>query len=516
MSLKLKLKMKTQNKFKSLELISKISTKLKNKNKKIVLCHGVFDLLHVGHIKHFEEAKKHGDILIVSITKDQFIKKGINRPYFKIDDRITSLCALESVNYVIESPQKNSIEVLKKIKPNFYCKGKDYKDLSSDKTKEIKKEKKTVEVYGGKLIFTKTQLNSSSKLLFENDLIYTSDQKKYLLKISKNINIKKIELILKKIQKLKVLVIGETIIDKYTFCETIGKASKEPILVLKENYEKIFIGGAASIAQNMRNLVDKVDFFSEIGTKNSYKRLLNSRLKNIKKFIFQTRNKATIEKKRFVDEVSNSKILGVYNIDDKEENYPSQNKKNNFLKKNVNKYDLVVLSDYGHGLLDKNISKTIIRKSKFLFVNCQINANNRGSHSIIKYKGSHNLIINESELRYEMRDNKTQITNLVKRFSNLYDISNVVVTQGSEGTLFYSKKENNILNVPAIANKIVDKVGTGDMMLATISLFFAVSKDHNIGLVAGSMFGAKTIEKYGNENILNSAELLKFFSSFIK
>ena len=106
-----------KNKHKNIDSLSLVCKKLKKNGKKIVLCHGVFDLLHVGHIKHLEEAKKYGDILIVSITKDEFIKKGINRPYFKINDRVDSLCALESVNYVVESPNKTAIETLKKLKP---------------------------------------------------------------------------------------------------------------------------------------------------------------------------------------------------------------------------------------------------------------------------------------------------------------------------------------------------------------------------------------------------------------
>ena len=95
---------------------------------------------------------------------------------------------------------------------------------------------------------------------------------------------------------MKILVIGETIIDKY-ICETVGKASKEPMLVLKENYEKTFLGGAASIAQNIRGLSKHVDFLSEIGSVNNYKNFIFNKLKNVKKIIFQNKNISTIEKK---------------------------------------------------------------------------------------------------------------------------------------------------------------------------------------------------------------------------
>ena len=483
----------------------------KKKKKKIVLCHGVFDLLHVGHIKHIQEAKKNGDILVVSLTKDVFVKKGLNRPHFKLEERIASIAALELVDYVIESPNKTSIEVIRKIKPHYYVKGQDYKEISLDKTMEIKNEIKMVKKVKGKIIFTSSPMNSSSKILFDNDMIFSNIQKKSLLKASKNLKLSDLENLLKKISKLKVLVIGETIIDKYIFCETVGKASKEPILVLKKNFSKIFLGGAASITQNIAKLSKNVDFLSEIGTENNYKSFINQKLKNIKKFIYT--KKSTLEKTRYVDEISNSKIIGVYNID---ENNVNKKKINFFLKKKLKKYDLVVVSDYGHGLVDKTTSKIILKEAKKLFINCQINSNNRGNHTILKYKGAGHLIINESELRYEMRDNKTKIENLVRNFSKLYKIDEVFVTQGSQGTLFYDKKSNKFLNVPAIANKIVDKVGTGDVMLAIISLFSSVTSNHNYGLLAGSMFAAKSIEKYGNEDVVNLSELSKFFGSFLK
>ena len=110
------------NKIKSIKEIKIIFNKLKNKKKKIILCHGVFDLIHNGHINHFNEAKKLGDILIVSLTKDEFIKKGFNRPIFKINERMTCISALEAVNYVIESPNESAEYVIKSVKPNYYVK----------------------------------------------------------------------------------------------------------------------------------------------------------------------------------------------------------------------------------------------------------------------------------------------------------------------------------------------------------------------------------------------------------
>ena len=198
------------------ELIKKIS-ELKIKNKKIVQCHGVFDILHLGHIKHFLEAKKNGDILIVTVTSDKFVNKGLNRPVFKQNYRMELLAELECVDFVSLSDHKSAIEVLKIIKPDFYIKGQDYKNLKKDKTGNIILERKIVERNGGKIIYTNEETFSSSTII-NNNFSFNEEQKKYLSLISKKYSIDTIYKIFKKIDNLKVLVIGETIIDQYNFC----------------------------------------------------------------------------------------------------------------------------------------------------------------------------------------------------------------------------------------------------------------------------------------------------------
>ena len=122
-----------------LEKLSNLVARYKKKGKRFVLCHGVFDLLHLGHIKHFEEAKKHGDMLIVTITPDKYVNKGPNRPIFSLAARMESISALKDVDYVAPNISANALEPIKTLKPDIYCKGKDYKNTNSDITGQIKK-----------------------------------------------------------------------------------------------------------------------------------------------------------------------------------------------------------------------------------------------------------------------------------------------------------------------------------------------------------------------------------------
>ena len=115
------------NKLFSSKELCKITQKLKKENKSVALLHGVFDILHVGHVAYFEEIKKYSQILIISVTDDEFINKGPGRPMFKIKERVKMLTQLDLVDYITISKSETAEKVIKEIKPNFYAKGQDYK-----------------------------------------------------------------------------------------------------------------------------------------------------------------------------------------------------------------------------------------------------------------------------------------------------------------------------------------------------------------------------------------------------
>ena len=172
-------------KFISIDKLLKIISKQKAKGKKVVLCHGVFDLLHVGHIKHFKTAKNFGDILVVSITSDKYVNKGPNRPHFNENHRVEAISSLTEVDFVILNRNTTAIPVIKKLKPNIYCKGPDYKIHSNDVSKEIKNEIKIVKKFKGKIEYTNDITFSSSKLLNKFSDIYSVKQKTTIGKIKK-------------------------------------------------------------------------------------------------------------------------------------------------------------------------------------------------------------------------------------------------------------------------------------------------------------------------------------------
>ena len=156
-----------------------------SKRKIIGMVHGVFDIIHYGHMLYFKEAKSKVDHLIVSVTSDRFVNKGPGKPIFNLKKRVEVLRSIKYIDEVVVSDHKTAVNNLETIKPDFYIKGKDYKNLKNDLSKQIFIEKKTVEKYGGKILFTNSELHSSSSIA-NNAFEYINDDiKKILNKIDK-------------------------------------------------------------------------------------------------------------------------------------------------------------------------------------------------------------------------------------------------------------------------------------------------------------------------------------------
>ena len=501
----------------SLKSLSKIIQDLKKKSKKIVHCHGVFDLLHVGHIKHLNKAKEKGDKLVVTITPDKYINKGPGRPVFNQVLRSEALAAIDVVDYVAINETPTAVHPIKILKPNIYCKGKDYKNFEDDITGEIKNELKTLKEIKGNIFFTEELTFSSSRIINRSTDFFSERQKKIIKKICKKTNFKKIKKKIESFKKLKILVVGEAIIDQYNFCEALGKSGKEPMLVLKEIRQDQYLGGVLSIAKNLTEIANKITVVSMIGEKKDYLKDINKDLpkKINKRFLFK-KNSPTIVKKRFVDSISKNKVIGIYNINDDILNKTDEKKFNKLLLSEIQKHDLTIVSDYGHGLISKRSANIICKKSKFLALNAQINASNIGYHTIRNYKNFNSLIINEKEIRHEMRDKISTVEILMKKISKEKNIKNLIVTKGASGSVMYSKVKNKYYYSDAFAHKIIDKVGAGDTMLSIIGPCIKEKVDNDITLLLGSLAAAQSVETIGNKHTLSKMTIFKNLESILK
>jgi rfaE bifunctional protein nucleotidyltransferase chain/domain len=156
-------------KIQSLEKLAERLRELQAEGKTVILCHGCFDLMHPGHIKHFQSAKQMADILVVTVTPDEFIDKGPGRPVFNQTLRSESIAALECVDFVAINQWPTAEKTLRLLRPNFYAKGQEFQKLE-DKTGKIQREYDIVREIGAEIRFTQEIVFSSTALLKEHFL----------------------------------------------------------------------------------------------------------------------------------------------------------------------------------------------------------------------------------------------------------------------------------------------------------------------------------------------------------
>ena len=230
----------------------------------------------------FREAKKLNGIVVVSVTADKFVNKGPHRPVFKLETRMKMLESIEEIDYVIPSLNQTPIENIKKIKPDIYFKGKDYMN-EKDLTGNISKEIKAIKSVGGQIKFSTSDLMSSSRVINQTQLNLNKKQKKFIdsIKNKKNFsNETNVINVFESFKNLKVLIIEESIIDQYIFCESMGKSGKEPVLVLRDLFSEKYLGGAAAIANNLAAFSSKITLLSCVGQRREEKAFINRKLNN--------------------------------------------------------------------------------------------------------------------------------------------------------------------------------------------------------------------------------------------
>lgn len=508
--------MKYREKFKPLHELSELLESLRNDGKKIVHCHGIFDLLHVGHIRYLEHAKKMGDTLVVTITQDQYVNKGPNRPAFTEHLRAESLAALDCVDYVAINQWPTAVETIKFLKPNFYVKGSDYKDSKDDITGKIKDEAETVQSIGGEIRFTEDITFSSSHLI--NSIIPSFDEEtnRYLHDFRRKYSPDYILNLIENLQNLKVMVVGEAIIDEYVYCESLGKSGKESVLVMKYLSREQYAGGALAIANHLADFCDSVSLACYLGAEKTEEDFVRNSLKaNVDPLFVYKSESPTIVKRRFVDSYSLAKLLGVYELNDELLNPDEENILCNILKEQLPEYNVVIVADYDHGLLTPKVIDLLTNKSRFLAVNTQINAANMGFHTISKYAHADYVCIHEGEIRLDRRSRKGDLKDLICVLASRMGDPSIMITRGSHGSLFY-RKDEGFTACPAFAVKVVDRVGAGDAVLALTSVMSADSVPADVINFVGNLVGADAVSIVGNKRAIDRVALMKSITSLMK
>ncbi len=506
-----------QTKIKTLDEIAALLKEEKNRGLKVVHCHGVFDLMHPGHIKHIQEAKNQGDKLVVTLTKDQFVNKGPGRPVFNERLRSETLAALSAVDYVALNDDADAISCIEKIKPDVYVKGIEYANHEKDVTGKISKEVEAVESFGGRVYYTDDIVFSSSSLL-NNFFEISSETAQFLDTIKRRYSLDDLLKMVHDLSSMKTLVIGDAIIDEYQYVEPLGQSGKGLHMSAKCLDKEVFLGGSLIIAKHVEQFTPHVTLLTAIAKDCPYKPFIESEIGEgvAKHFVLVDQNK-TLTKKRYVlkDGKSLSKLFETYSCNQNLLDESSSNSIIDYLKNHAKDFDVIIVADFGNGLTNPKIIEQLSSLDSFVAVNTQTNSGNRGYNVITHYKKASFISLNEPELRLAAHDRFSPIADVVNTIKQKLSCNKISVTQGVKGVKCFD--ENNcVYTIPALTSNVVDRVGAGDSYLSLASLCLAKGYPMDVAGLFGSMAAAMDVQIIGNKEPVKKVAFLKFLTRLMK
>jgi rfaE bifunctional protein nucleotidyltransferase chain/domain len=510
--------MNMEQSYKIIEMkqLAELLQSFRGEDKKIVHCHGVFDLLHIGHIRYFEQARRMGDILVVTVTPDRYVDKGPHRPAFPEALRAEAIASLSCVDYVAINEWPTAEETLRLLRPDFYVKGSEFRNISSDMTGKIAKEEQVVQEIGGTVAFTEDIVFSSSNLINRFISNFPDEVNEYLNIFRQRYTLEEILDMLDKMASINALVIGDTILDEYQYCEAIGKSSKDPVLAVKYKSHDLFAGGVLAVANHVANFAKNVQLVTVLGEQNSHEDFIRSQLKpNIYPYFAIQQNAPTLIKRRFIEGYSLNKLFEIYVMEDSGLSALKILEVCNWLKRNLSQYDLVIAADFGHGAISNDMIHELTSHSRFLAVNTQANAGNRGFNTISRYPRVDYVCLAEHEIRLETRNLagalRPMMDDLVKKLS----CQRFVVTRGRKGA-YVSDDQGGFIAVPSFAQNVVDRVGAGDAFFSLTALAAVQGVPNEMLAFIGNAVGSLAVEIVGNKKPIDKLSMEKYITSLMK
>ncbi|MDQ2105850.1 PfkB family carbohydrate kinase [Azospirillum isscasi] len=507
----------SRQKVRTLDEAAAVAEQARREGRRVALAHGVFDLLHLGHVRHLEEARSHGDVLIVTVTADAYVNKGPGRPVFSEQLRAQMVAALEHVDAVAVNHAPTAVDVLHAIRPDVYVKGPDYANADEDVTGGIVDERTAVEAHGGRIVFTDDITFSSSSLINKYLGVYDTELHAFLETARESNLLPQLIERLESVRDYKVVLVGDTIIDEYRYVLPMGKSPKENMIATLFRNQEIFAGGVIAAANHIAAFCREVEILTCLGEEETYDSLIAGSLKpNVSIKVVRRPGKPTTCKTRFVETGYMRKLFEVYEMDDSPLSEGEEKAVQDLIATRAADGDLVVVTDFGHGMITPAIIETLQKTARFLAVNTQTNSANQGYNLVTRYSRADYVCIDAPEARLALADKFTDIALLAaEKLPARVDCNRLVITQGKLGCVCHDGAAGTH-RIPAFTNMVVDTVGAGDAFFAvTAPLVAAGVPMDQVGFI-GNAAGAIKVGIVGHRRSVEKVPLIKLLTAILK
>lgn len=496
--------MSAKDKILCLSQLLEFRQNLRRGGQTVVHCHGCFDIVHPGHIQHLEFARTLGDRLVVSISADTHVNKGVDRPLIPDGLRAASVAALQCVDAVYINTHPTAVELLNALQPDIYVKGREY-----EKTRDPRflAERDAVATHGGRVVFSSGEIvysstaliNSMNRRAFDHDRISRfTDQY--------GLTIPHLHQLIQRARNLRVLVIGDYLLDRYHFCTAAGVAGEAPMMSLRSLQQQDFDGGAAVVALHLAGLGAQPILFTSL-TDDTAGAQTELRLRSAGVDVQAIRQRRQpVTKNRYL--VDQQKLLKV----DEGAESPLDSRAEEILADKIlqaaHGASAVIFTDFGYGTLTAGLLERILPPLRSIVP--ILTADISGSRSnLLQFKGVDLLCPTEREVRQTLNNFTSGLGAVVWDLLHQTSAKQALITLGKQGLLTFDCPPELVSAgqrlrseyLPALTGHAIDPLGCGDALLATAGLCLAAGGSLYAAALLGSLAGAIEAEQVGNTPI---------------
>lgn len=466
------------------------------RKKTVIMCHGTFDIVHPGHLRHLMYAKEKADLLIASVTADAHILKANHRPYVPEELRAANLAALEMVDFVIIDPNPTPIEHMRVLQPDFFAKGYEY--FANGVPPKTQEEIDTLAEYGGEMVFTPGDVVYSSSALIEASPPRLGVEKLLALMDSEGIGFDDLRRTLHGLAGLQAHVVGDTIVDTYSYCSLLGATAKSPTFSVKLDFSQRYTGGAAVVAKHMKTAGADATLTTVLGNDPLRDFVLDDLERaGVRVHAYVDATRPTTHKERFVTD--GYKMLQVDRVDNRGIGPRGMDALTRSLRETSS--DLVIFSDFRHGIFNRQTIgalKAAIPAGAMTAADSQVS--NRWGN-ILDFTGFDLITPNEREARFALGDQDSVVRPLALELFRRAQSRYLILKLGERGLIAYRSpgpQPREFFTVDPFVDHLVDPIGAGDALLAYASLALARTDNIVIASILGTLGAAVVCERPGN------------------
>ena len=464
----------------------------------VVMCHGTFDLVHPGHLRHLAYAKSKGAVLVVSITSDEYVLKADMRPYVPEELRSLNLAALELVDFVVIDNNADPINLISRLQPDIFVKGYEY---GGDLPPKTMSEQVAVEAFGGRMLFSPGDFVLSSSALIENDPPKIGLEKLLTLMQAEGVTFGDLYASLEHLDRLSVTVVGDTIVDSITTASVIGGFRKTPTPSVRVDGHQKFVGGAGIVAKHIAASGAMVNFISILGD-DDLGRFAAEDLAatGVTAHIQFVPERPTTHKNAVVSD--GYRMIRIDTVDNKTIDAEVLAAMVRDLREAQS--DAVVFSDFRHGIFNRATIPSFmaaVPAGTFTVADSQV-ASRWGN--VLDFAGCDLITPNEQEVRFALADQDSVIRPLGTALYEQSRCKILMLKVGARGMLTFRGSfggigKRSFFTVDSLARgTIADPVGAGDALLAYATLTQIATGNEAISSIIGTIAAGIECEFEGN------------------